>query len=66
MVEEKVESAVKLPPDMKKRLTDLQGDIAKAKRSIEVMKGLGMDVSALEEKLTWSENVSTTMLKEFT
>lgn len=63
---EELAPAIKLPPEMKKRLIDVQGNIASARRSVEIMKSLGMDVSDLEEKLEWSEKVSKTLLTEFT
>lgn len=56
---------VELSPEMKKRLGDMETDIEEVKREIAVLKKMGMDVSMLEERLNWSENVRTTLLTEF-
>lgn len=49
----------------KTALTVLDSDIARARQALETLKGLGMDVKEIEEKLTWAENVRATLLKEF-
>lgn len=54
-----------MPGETKARLENLQGDIDRARRGVEVLKSLGMDTKAIEERLDWSENVKKTLLKEF-
>lgn len=54
-----------LPKDVQARLTAQETDISKARKAMEVMKSLGMDVADIEEKLKWAENVRSTLLREF-
>ena len=65
MVEKKVDPVVTLPPEMKKKLMEAEGDLERAGHGIEVMKKLGMDTKELEDKLEWSKTVRKTLLEEF-
>ena len=65
MVEKKVETVVKLPPDMTTKLNDMTAELEKAEHSIEVLKKMGMETGPLEEKLEWSKHVRQTLLDEF-
>ena len=65
MAEKKIDPVVKLPTEMTKKLMEAEGDIDRAAKGLEVLESLGMDVKELREKLEWSKNVRTTLLKEF-
>lgn len=65
MPENKITTAIKLSPEQVQTLEMSKRDIAIARRELNIMKKLGMDVKMIEEKLTWAEEVSQTLLKEF-
>lgn len=65
MAEKKIEPLIKLPPEARKRLEEMEGDLERADHSIEVMKELGMDTKVLEEKLDWAKRVKKILLREF-
>ena len=65
MVEKKVETVVKLPPDMATKLKDMTVELEKAEHSIKILKDLGMETGPLEEKVEWSKHVRQTLLDEF-
>jgi len=65
MPEKTIQPVIKLSPKQVENLHMSKKDIDRAKHELGVMKKLGMDVKMLEEKLTWAEEVSTTLLKEF-
>jgi uncharacterized membrane protein (DUF2068 family) len=48
-----------------KELESAKDMIKNAKRELEVLKKLGMNVQMLEDKLTWAEEVQSTLLEEF-
>lgn len=56
---------IKLPEDSKKRLEELDGNIAEAERGIAVLKKLGMDVKQLESQIKWAKEVRLTLLESF-
>lgn len=56
---------VKLPQEMKQRLTDSKADIDLAEKEIEVLAELGMDVTDLTEKVEWAKRLQTTLLKHY-
>lgn len=58
-------SLLKLPPDIRKRLEQMDADLAEAKKAIEVLKKIGIDTRQMEERLTWSEDVRKILLTEF-
>ncbi|NVM22319.1 MAG: hypothetical protein HWN68_11135 [Desulfobacterales bacterium] len=65
MPEKKANNIIKLTPEAKARLAGQERDLKWARDSIEVLKRLGMDVTPLEEKLTWAEDVRKTLIVEF-
>lgn len=65
MAEKKPEPIIKLPGEMKTNLTNLESELERAEHAIGVLKKLGMETGALEEKLEWSKSVRETLLKEF-
>ena len=66
MVEKLTPSIAKLSPEMKARLTNMESEIKGAEKAIEVIKGLGLDVGPLEEKISWAKDVRKALLTEFT
>lgn len=65
MVEKHKTQTLKLPAEIRTSMLASEERIEKAKHALGVMKKLGMDVSGLEGKLAWAEEVRSTMLKEF-
>jgi hypothetical protein len=65
MVEKKTPDPLTLTPEMKSRLNLMTEDVNKARHAIEVLKGLGMETKAIEDKLEWAEQVRKTLLAEF-
>lgn len=65
MVDMKDVPSVKLDPKSRKDLEKLQPDLLKARKALETLKKLGMDVSSAEEKLDWAENARNIILTEF-
>lgn len=65
MPEEKINTAIKLSPEQVSNLEMSKKSIATARKELSIMKKLGMDVKMIEEKLSWAEEVSQTLLKEF-
>lgn len=65
MPEKKEREVLKIPPEMRARMENMRADIKKARHGIKVMKNMGMDVTDIESKLEWAENVRSTMLEEF-
>lgn len=66
MAQEKKKNRFIMPPEMTERLKSTTPDIEKAEHAIETLKGVGMDVSELEDKLDWIKNLKATLLREFT
>jgi hypothetical protein len=54
-----------LPAEVRKRLTDMAPDIEESKRTVAVLKKLGMDTTVLDEKIRWAEETKDILLKEF-
>ena len=65
MAERAAPPPVKLTLEMKTRLAGMEKEVEGAKKAIETLKKLGMDTRALEEKLTWAEEVRKALLTEF-
>ena len=65
MPEEKINTTIKLSPEQVNNLQMSKKAIDTARKELNIMKKLGMDVKMIEEKLTWAEQVSETLLKEF-
>lgn len=65
MAEKETDNLMELPPEMKKRLQDLEKDFKISDHSIEVMKELGLDTKVLEDRLAWAKKARDIMLREF-
>lgn len=65
MAIERINGILKLTPETKTRLEGRAKELKEIRRSIKVLKELGMDTSEIDSKLEWSEKVRTTLLKEF-
>ena len=65
MANEKEAPLLKLTPEARKRLVDLESDIRKAEIALQQMELLDMDVSVLRADLEKHKRVRTTLLKEF-
>lgn len=65
MAKAEVVELMKLPPEIRSNLEKMDKEIKDARASISALKKLGMDVRILEDKLTWAEQVRSTLLKEF-
>lgn len=65
MAEEKDVPVLKLPPEVKARLGNMEKDISGARKGIAALKHMGMETRALEDRLEWAEGVRRTLLKEF-
>ena len=65
MPEKKNERLIKLPPETRLRLEDLESEIAAAEKAIKTLEELGLDIRPLQDKLDWSKKVSTALLREF-
>jgi len=58
-------NVMKLDPEVRKRLAASAPDLERARNAINTIKKLGIDVTALEEKVAWAEEVRKTLLTEF-
>lgn len=58
-------TTLKLPDDVKKRLVELEANLAESQKGVDVMKKLGMDVSKIEDQLVWAKEVRQTLLDQF-
>lgn len=56
---------IKLSPEDKRKLQELEADIQWARRQIERMKAIGLDVSDLEQELEKYERIRQGLLREF-
>lgn len=56
---------VKLNPEAKQKLTDLEKDIEQADIALQLMEELDMDMSEAREKLTWAKKAREMLLREF-
>lgn len=65
MAKNEVVDLMKLTPEVRSNLERMDTDIKSAQKSIKVLKGLGMDIRVLEDKLKWAENIRKTLLSEF-
>lgn len=57
---------IKIPKDIADKLRAQAPEIESARHGLAVLKKLGLDTKEVEDKLTWAEEVRTTLLKEFT
>lgn len=65
MAETVKSKSLKLPPDVRAKLASMEGDMEASKKAIESLRKLGMDVSELEDKITWAEETRKLLLTEF-
>lgn len=54
-----------LPLEIRKQLEVMDSDISKARNAIDTLRKVGVDVSAISDKLEWAEKVRETLLSEF-
>ena len=55
----------KLPARTLEELGKMERSIKSTRSMMQTLKGLGVDISDLEAKLTWAEETRKTLLKEF-
>lgn len=65
MANDKTINVMVLPVEVRKQLESLNNDIDKARNAVATLKKVGVDVSSIESKLQWAEEVRTTLLAEF-
>lgn len=65
MAEPKFVPSVKLSPQQVIELEGSKVTIQNARRELEILKKLGMDVKMIEDKLEWADEVQNVLLKEF-
>jgi len=53
-----------LPPERIEKLKKTKEELAEAKASLDMLKRMGMDVSPIEDKMKWIENMANIMLEE--
>ena len=57
---------IKLSAAQQAELKNLNPMISEARRSLNALKRLGMNVSVLEEKLNWADEVNKVLEEDFT
>lgn len=65
MAKEKPRSLVKLRPEQKQRLEELEGEFEAADGDLEALEQIGMDVSKLREMLAFSMKAREVLLERF-
>jgi conjugal transfer/entry exclusion protein len=65
MANEKLNNVMTLPLEVRKQLEVMDSDITKARNAVATLKKVGVDVSAIDSKLKWAEEVRSTLLAEF-
>lgn len=65
MAKAEIVDLMKLPPEVRSNLEGMEKELKAAKKSVGVLKKLGMDVKVLEDKLKWAEEVRSTLISEF-
>jgi len=66
MVKKLVTPAIKVTPEVKARLEGTIEETAGIRKAIVSLKELGMDTTAIEEKLEWAEKARDILLRDFT
>lgn len=56
---------VRLTPDAKNKLTDLEKDIEQADIALQLMEELDMDMSEARDKLEWAKKAREMLIREF-
>ena len=54
-----------LPPERLEKLKKTQEELAEAKAGLAMLKRMGMDISPIEDKMKWIENMADIMLEEY-
>jgi hypothetical protein len=65
MVNNLNEYEFKLPVESVEELKRLEKSIKITRKQIQALKGTGIDVSVIEDKLDWAEETGKILLKEF-
>lgn len=65
MADEIITPIVKLSKEQVTQLESSKRDMPKIKKSIQLLKQIGMDTRMLEDRLSWAEEVNDLLLKEF-
>ena len=55
----------KLPARTLEELAKMEKSIQSTRKMMQTLKGMGMDITEIESKLTWAEETRKTLLKEF-
>ncbi len=59
-------SEIKLPPEVAAELQKLKPRMEGMKRDLAALKELGIDTSAIEDKLAWADKATEILNKQFT
>jgi len=54
-----------LPPETITKLQKTREEMIEVKASLAMLKRMGMDISPIEEKMDWIDQMSTIMLEEY-
>lgn len=54
-----------LPPETISKIRKTQEEMLEVKASLNMLKRMGMDISPIEEKMDWIDNMTTIMLEEY-
>lgn len=55
---------VTLTEESKKNLAEMEAELQTARDNLEALKGLGLDTSALEQKVVWAEKARNVILQQ--
>lgn len=66
MEEAPKDEPIKLPEEVARGLRAQESTVVRARKELKILKGLGLETKALEDKLDWAEQARKTLLKEFT
>lgn len=61
----KIKPIVRLTPEAKTKLTNLEDDLEQADRALALMEELDMDMSEARDKLNWAKKARDMLLREF-
>lgn len=62
---QKLKPIVRLTPEAKTKLTDLEDDLEQADRALALMEELDMDMTEARDKLNWAKKARDMLLREF-
>jgi len=66
MVTKNIKPVVILSPNDKKKLLELDKDIERGDKALVALKELGINVTEIEDKLSWAKKAREVLLKDFT